>query len=127
MKRVTVLLAAGLILLAAATLPTIRAGAQPAVVTDDNLDQMIASAKAPADHEAIAAYYDGEAADAKKKADLHRNSADTYRKLKISKPVYMAEMCDSIAAGFDATAADAEKMAKMHREMAKTAGAKTGD
>jgi len=126
MKRVAMLLAAGVIFLAAATLPTIRAGAQPAVVTDDNLDQMIASAKAPADHEAIAAYYDGEAAEAKKKGDLHRSSADTYRKLKIGKPVYMAEMCDSIAAGFDATAADAEKLAKMHREMAKKAGAPTG-
>lgn|ERR1019366_10608545 len=127
MKRITMLLAAGLMLLAAATLPTIRAGAQPAVVTDDNLAQMIASAKTPADHEAIAAFYDQEAADAKKKGDLHRNSADTYRKLRIPAPVGMAQMCDTIAAGFDATAADAEKMAKTHREMAKSAGAKTGE
>ena len=126
MKRLTMLFAVASILVAAAALPTTRAGAQSAVVTDDNLDQMIASAKTPADHAAIAAYYDGEAADAKKKADLHRNSADTYRKLKISKPVYMAEMCESIAAGFDASAADAEKLAKMHREMAKTAGSQTG-
>jgi hypothetical protein len=50
MKRITTLLAAGLVLFAAASLPTIRAGAQQAAVTDDNLDQMIASAKAPADH-----------------------------------------------------------------------------
>ena len=126
MKRLTILFAVALILVASAALPTTRAGAQSAVVTDDNLVQMIASAKTPADHEAIAAYYDREAADAKTKADLHRNSADTYRKLKIGKPVYMAEMCDSIAAGFDASAADAEKLAKMHREMAKTAGSQTG-
>ena len=87
MKRVTMLLAAVLLLLAAAGLPTMRAGAQQAVVTDDNLDQMITSAKTPADHEAIAAFYEQQAADAKKKAELHRNTADTYRKLKISKPV----------------------------------------
>ena len=67
MKRVTILLAAGLVLLAAASLPIMRAGAQQAVVTDANLDQMIASAKTPADHDAIAAFYEQQATDAKKK------------------------------------------------------------
>ena len=125
MKRVTILLAAGLMLLAAASLPTIRAGAQPAAVTDDNLNQMIESAKTPADHEAIAAFYEQEAADAKKKANLHRNTADTYRKLKISKPVGMAEMCDEIAAMWDKIAHHDSKLAKAHQQMAKSA-AKTG-
>ena len=125
MKRVIMLLAAGLVLLAAASLPTIRAGAQQAVITDDNLDQMITSAKTPADHEAIAAYFEQQAAETKKKADLHRNTADTYRKLKIPKPVYMAEMCDNIAAMWDKIAAGEEKLANAHREMAKKAGAGT--
>jgi hypothetical protein len=62
-KRISILIAAGLLLLAAATLFTIRATAQQTVVTDDNLNQMIAHAKTPADHEAIAAYYDTEAAE----------------------------------------------------------------
>ena len=121
MKRAMILLAAGLVLLAAASLPTIRAGAQPAAVTDDNLDQMITSAKAPADHEAIAAFYEQQAADAKKKAALHRNTADTYRKLNISKPVDMAHMCDGIAAMWDKIAADNLKLAKAHHHMAKAA------
>jgi hypothetical protein len=121
MKRVIILFAAGLLLLAAASLPTIRAGAQPAAVTDDNLDQMITSAKAPADHEAIAAFYEQQAADAKKKAALHRNTADTYRKLNISKPVDMAHMCDGIAAMWDKIAADNLKLAKAHHHMAKAA------
>ncbi len=125
MKRVTMLLAAGLVLLAAASLPIIRAGAQQAVVTDDNLDQMITSAKTPADHEAIATYFEQEAADTKKKADLHRRTAETYRSAKIPKPVYMAEMCDNIAAMWDKIAADQEKLATAHREMAKKAGAGT--
>ena len=122
MKRVTMLLAAGIIMLAAATLPTIRAGAEQAVVTDGNLEQMITSAKTPADHEAIAAYYEQEAADAKKKADLHRRAADTYRKMNISKPVGMANMCDTIVKMWDKIAADASKLAKDHRKMAKNAG-----
>ena len=126
MKRVTVFLVAGLIALAATALPTLRARAQPSAVTDDNLDQMITSAKTPAEHDAIAAYFEQEAADAQKKADLHKGAADTYRKLKIPKPVYMAEMCDAIAAGFEKTAKDAAKLAKMHHEMAKKAGATSG-
>jgi hypothetical protein len=121
MKRVTILLAAGLMLLAAASLPTIRAAAQPAAVTDDNLNQMIASAKAPADHEAIAAYYEQQAADAKKNAELHRSTAETYRKLRLGKPVDMAHMCDGIAAMWDKIAADNLKLAKAHRHMAKAA------
>jgi hypothetical protein len=123
MRRVTILLATVLVLFAATSLPTIRAGAQQALITDDNLDQMIASAKTPAEHEAIAAFYEQQAADAKKKAELHRNTADTYRKLKISKPVDMAEMCDGIAAMWDKIAADNSRLAKAHREMAKQAGA----
>ena len=125
MKRVIILLTAGLVLLAAAGLPTIRAGAQQTAVTDDNLDQMIASAKAPADHEAIAAFYEQEAADAKKKAALHRSTAETYRKLKLGKPVDMAHMCDGIAAMWDKIAGDDSKLAKAHRQMAK-ATAPTG-
>lgn len=126
MKRITIFLASGLVLLAAASQPIIRAVAQPAAVTDDNLDQMITSAKTSADHEAIAAFYDQEAADAKKKAALHRNTADTYRKLKISKPVGMAEMCDEIAAMWDKIAHHDSKLAKAHHQMAKAAGAQAG-
>jgi len=123
MRRATIFLAAVLALFAAVSLPNIRAGAQQAVVSDVNLNQMIASAKTPADHEAIAAYYEQQASDAKKKAALHRNTADTYRKLKISKPVGMAEMCDGIAAMWTKIAADNSRLAKAHREMAKQAGA----
>jgi hypothetical protein len=121
-KRITILLAAGLVLLAAASQFITTAGAQPAAVTEDNLSQMIASAKTPADHQAIAAYYEQQAADAKKKAALHRNEADTYRKLKISKPVGMAEMCDEIAAMWDKIAHHDLKLAKAHQQMAKSAG-----
>ena len=130
MKRTSIFLATVLLMLAASTLPATRAIAQQAAVTEDNLDQAIANAKTPADHEAIAAYYDQEAADAKKKADLHRRWAQAYRKSGLaSRPVGMHGMgndCDNLAAMWDQIAADTEKLAKEHHEMAKKAAAPTG-
>jgi hypothetical protein len=119
-------LATVLLMLAAATLPTTGAFAQQAAVTNDNLDQAITSAKTAADHEAIAAYYEQQAAETKKKADLHRRAAESYRKMKIAKPVGMADMCDGIAAMWDKIAADYSKLAKEHLEMAKKAGSQAG-
>ncbi len=125
MKRVAMLLTLGLFLLAAAALPA-PAVAQQETVTADNLDQMIAKMKTPADHEAIASYFDQVAADARKKAELHHHSAETYRTMRTEKPAGMANMCDAIAADFDKAATQAEKLAKAHREMAKKAGGQTG-
>ena len=123
MKRATILFIVGAILLgAAASMPTFRAIAQSAAVTDDNLTQSIASAKTAADQEAIAAYYDQEAADAKKKADLHRNTAETYQKLNIAKPVGMVNMCKGLVKYWDKVADQAKDLAKAHREMAKASG-----
>ena len=119
MKRTSLLLASILTLIALASWPSVRVAAQSSVVTDDSLNDMIANAKTPADHEAIAAYYDQQAAEAKKKAALHRNTADTYRKLKISKPVGMAQMCDGVAAMWSRIAAADTKLASAQRELAK--------
>jgi hypothetical protein len=118
MKRVTVLLAAGLILLAAASLPTFRAGAQETVVTDDNLDQALASAKTPADHEAIAAYYDKEAASNAAKAKLHHAVHHNYDKFRI-KPPDMGHHCDELAKFFQRAADQDKDLAAGHRKMAK--------
>jgi hypothetical protein len=78
MKRVTMLLAAGFVLLAATTLPVMRAVAQQATVTSDNLDQMIENAKTPADHESIAKYYDQQAAKDDEQAKLHQEQVKAY-------------------------------------------------
>jgi hypothetical protein len=83
-------------------------------VTKDNVTQLITEARTPADHEAIAGFYQQEAAEENKTAELHQSLADTYRRLKIAKPVYMAEMCDNMAADFRKTATDANKLAAMH-------------
>jgi hypothetical protein len=125
MKRVTVLLAAGILLLAAVTLPTFRAGAQGTVVTDDNLDQAVANAKTPADHEAIAAYYDKEAADNTAKATLHHAVHHNYVKFRW-KQSDMGPHCDELAKWYQRTADQDKDLAAGHREMAKKVGSQTG-
>ncbi len=120
MKRVTMLLAAGLVLLAAVALPTFPAVADQEV-TDANLDQMIANAKAPADHEAIAAFYDKEAADAEEKARIHHATHKTYESFKI-KPIDMAHHCDELAKFYERAAKQAKQLAAAHRAMAKEGG-----
>lgn len=125
MKRVTVLLVAGLILLAAATLPTFRAGAQDTVVTDDNLDQAVANAKTSADHEAIAAYYDREATDNQAKAKLHHAVHHNYVKFHW-KQTDMGPHCDELAKFYQRTADQDKDLAAGHRKMAKKIGSPTG-
>jgi hypothetical protein len=102
----------------------IRANAQQPSVTTANLAQTITEARTPADHEAIAAFFRQEASDANKTADLHEHWAETYREVKIAKPVYMAEMCDNLAADFRKTATDANQLAAMHEQIAKPAESK---
>jgi hypothetical protein len=77
MRRIVGVTLAMLALVAVLYLPTQRAGAQPAEKFD--LEKAIAGAKTPADHEAIASYYDREAATAKDKAAEHRRLAELYR------------------------------------------------
>lgn len=121
MKRVTMLLAAGLILLAAAVLPTIRAGAQEEVVTEDNLSQKIENAKTPADHEAIAAFYDKEASDAEAKSKFHHSLHKSYQSFRM-KPVDMWNHCDEIGNYYEGVATQARQLAVAHRAMAKKEG-----
>lgn len=99
----------------------IPANAQQPPVTSHNVDQLIADASTPADHEAIASFYQKEAANENKKAELHQTMADTYRRMKIPKPVDMAQMCDNVATDFRKTATDANKLAALQEQMAKQA------
>jgi hypothetical protein len=112
-KRISMLIAAGLFLLAAATLLTIRATAQQTVVTDDNLNQMIAHAKTPADHEAIAAYYDTEAAENEKKARFHTTNVNMYSKLSF------LPHCKALVKAFQEAADQDKALAAAHRAMSK--------
>jgi len=122
MKRLTALLLAALMVAGAASLLTVRARAQQAGVTDDNLAEAIANAKTPADHEAIAEYYDREAAQAESRAKAHRAMAKFYEKFHL-KPADMGPHCNALADAYDKAAAEATALAADHRAMEKTATA----
>lgn len=87
---------------------------------------MVANAKAPADHEAIAQYYDQEAAQAKAEADTHRKLAETYKSFTPAvRPgtewKNMAHHCEEMARHYAAVAKDDAALAAAHRAEAKKA------
>jgi hypothetical protein len=109
-----------MLVLAAISLPAKSASAA------ENVDilQMLQTAKTPADHEAIAKYYDAQAAEAKRNAELHRKMASSYtggstpigKGAKASLPQH----CLALAKDFDTEAAHYAAMAEMQRELAKS-------
>jgi hypothetical protein len=114
MTRLTILLAAGLVLLAATTLPTMRAVAQEDhVVTDANLQQKVKNAKTAGDHEMLAEYYDKEAADNQQKAELHKTMRNVYFKGP------MPAHCYYLAQAYQQAADQDKALAAAQRQMAK--------
>ena len=96
--------------------------ATPAVAAEADIIEQLKAAKP--DHEAIASYYEKEAADAKQKAALHRNMASTYSTgTSIGKGLGapLSKHCTTLANEFDAAATQYTDMAKAHRDMAKAA------
>jgi hypothetical protein len=92
--------------------------------------QAIESATTPADHEALAAYYEGEAKQARAKADEHRRMAAAYRSFRVPAGTKgnrsglqrtMPGHCDRVVASYTAAADEYEAMAAAHREAAKEA------
>jgi len=121
MKRVTILLAAGLVLLAAATLPTMRAVAQESlVVTDANLPEKVKNAKTAMDHEMLAEYYAKEAAGNQQKAELHK----TMRNIYFKGP--MPARCYYLAQAYQQAADQDKALAAAQRQMATQAGGQAG-
>jgi hypothetical protein len=89
---------------------------------EKNIDQMIATAKTPADHEAIATYYEKEAQEARQKEAQHKEFSKSYSTIPVLKTKGSAVAhCDAIAKKYADIAKDNEALAKMHKEMAKSA------
>lgn len=85
------------------------------------IDEMIAGAKTAADHEAIAARYDDEAASARAKSEMHERMAVSYRNIGgrgIAK-AHMDAHCESLAKIYEQAAKENAALADGHREMAK--------
>ena len=87
-----------------------------------DMEKMISSAKTAADHEALAAEYESEAAAARAKAAEHRKMAESYKTLggaAIGK-LHLDEHCERLVKSYEKAATESEAMAS-HREMAKAA------
>ena len=95
-----------------------------ATAADVDIVQKIETAKTAADHEAIASYYDAQAAAAKSNAEMHRKMASTYKvggTAGKGVTVDLPQHCQNLAKESDEEAANFAALAKAHREMAKTA------
>jgi len=103
--------------------PTQHVGAQPA--EKFNLEKAITGAKTAADHEAIASYYDREAAAAQAKVGEHRKLAELYRSVAGGKgPLPMEAHCQKLMQIDESAAAENAALAAAHRQMAQEAAQK---
>src|SRR5215510_8485783 len=113
MRRITVGVTLAIVALVAVLyMPTQHVGAQQAQKFD--LEKAITEAKTSADHEAIASYYDREAATAKDKAAEHHRLAEKYRTLSATprgqgfQP--MVNHCHQLAQNYESAAAENEAL-----------------
>ena len=127
MRRLTVGVTMAIVALVAVFyLSTQLVGAQPA--EKFNLEKAIAGAKTAADHEAIAAYYDREAAAAKDKATEHRKLVEAYHRLAATPRGQgfqsMGNHCQQLAKNYESVATENTALATAHRKMAQAAAQK---
>ncbi len=88
-----------------------------------DMADMVKNAKTAADHEALAAMYDKEAADAKARAADHRQMAESYKSNtgRGTGASSMPQHCASLIKSFEQQATMYEKMAATERAEAKRA------
>ena len=84
-------------------------------VTDDNIVERISQAKTPAEHEAIAAYYNAEAATAAAKVKEHEAMVKAYGG---SGMKTMNRHCEQLLQTYRSQQKDVETLAKEHADMA---------
>ena len=78
----------------------------------------MAEAKTPADHEAIAEYFEEQAAENEALASFHRRLAETYSQWHNSYKVNMVQHCDKVADEYAKIAAEDSALAQEHRKLA---------
>jgi len=107
---------------AALSVVAFRASAQEHSAGMD-VDRMIATAKTPADHEAIAKHFDAEAAEAKQRSEAHKAMGASYKSMggAMTAKWRLDAHCDSLAKSAEAEAKDYQALAEAHRDMAKAA------
>lgn len=86
-----------------------------------SIEQMIAGAKTPADHEAIATYYEKEAQAAHKKHAEHQEMSDSYATIPVLRiKTDTVAHCKIIAKKYEDIAKEYEDLATLHKELAKS-------
>ena len=109
-----------LALTAGLLVPAYRAGA----AQDVDIDKMIAAAKTPADHQAIADYYKQQAKEAQDQADKHKKMAQEYSMASIGRQAtktHFHQHCETLVRNYESAAKEYNDLAKMHEDMAKAA------
>lgn len=86
-----------------------------------DIEKAIAGAKTPADHEAIASYYEKEGAMAQAKAEEHRRMGGAYRNLAGKGQFQMEEHCHRLVQSYESVATATAALAMTHRQMAQEA------
>jgi len=88
-----------------------------------NIEQMLAEAKTPADHEVIAAFYAKEAEAAQKKQAEHHKMQDLYAATPAlkTKSTTAIDHCAGLVKKYKEIAEDYQALAKLHKGMAKPA------
>jgi len=114
----TAALGIGLLILPLVQVSSVRAA-------DDDLSTMIEKAKTAADHEAIAARYEKQAADAKKEAETHRKMEKSYSVSGAGgtkgTATPLPQHCRALATHYEGQAQEYSTLAAAHRDMAKAA------
>ena len=83
--------------------------------------RMVMEAKTPADHDAIASYYEKQPAKNEAQAASHRELAATYRQFHNTNKNMMAPHCEIMADSYAKIAAEDSALAQGHRKLAQSA------
>jgi hypothetical protein len=87
----------------------------------DDILRSVADAKTAADHEAIAEYFERQAADNETLASFHRRLGETYSQWHNSYKVNMVQHCEKAADEYAKIAAENSALAQEHRKLAQDA------
>jgi hypothetical protein len=90
-----------------------------------DIDQMIATAKTAADHQALADYYTRQAAEARAQVATHKKMAAQYSMSSVGKQAtktHFHQHCEALIRSYEAEAKEYDALAKAHHDMAVEAG-----
>lgn len=90
-----------------------------ATAADSLEETLVKFANTPAEHQALADYYESQAAAARSAAEEHRKMGKTYSGQKASQMQAMAAHCEKLAAAQDELAKQFDELAAGHKAMAK--------